>query len=227
MKNTSKPSWKNFVKKCWDGFSKKSKPTGQTTTSKSTTDGSNFDNTNNFEMIKDKTNPAMFQWVRGERMGQIVKSTGETVVDDNIEYLIFEDGSQCNMQLVGDWIVPINSINEPAFQAEPPRKPHTNLQDNNMMVSQSQERKSNPVFDLLDRSKKKSVKMEVSITVNMPSDELIKVIEDSYENGTKMIGEYLIASIDQKTLMKQVESILFKKVEEVTKKKKRNHESAI
>jgi hypothetical protein len=169
----------------------------------------------------------MFQWVRGERMGQIVKSTGESIIDDNIEYLIFEDGSQCNMQLVGEWIVPIESAANAAFVVDPPRKPHTNLQDNNMTVSQSQERKSNPVFDLLDRSKKKNVKMEISITVNMPSDELIKVIDDSYENGTRLIGEYLVNSVDQNVLMKQVEAILFKKVEEVTKKRKKANESIV
>jgi hypothetical protein len=179
-------------------------------------------------MIKDVTKPGMFQWVRGERMGQIIKSTGETIIDDNIEYLIFEDGSQCNMQLVGEWIVPIESAANAAFVVDPqPNQIMRHTQRTESPVATQQQAGSNPVFDLLNRSKKKNVKMEISITVSMPSDELIKVIDDSYENGTRLIGEYLVDSVDQNVLMKQVEAILFKKVEEVTKKRKKANESIV
>lgn len=173
-------------------------------------------------MIKDTTKPGTFQWVRGERLGEIVKSTGKSIIDGDTEYIIFEDGSQCNMGLVGEWIVPIESA---AIHMNP--QPDQSLRIQQKNESANHNTGSNPVFDLLNRSRKKSAKMEISITVSMPSDELIRVIDDSYENGTRSIGEYLVNSVDQTILMKQVETILFKKVEEVTKKRRKANESIV
>lgn len=192
-------------------------PNGHENTLTNTTNGSNYKTTNNIEMIKDVNKPSMFQWVRGENLGKIAKSTGKTIIDDDIEYIVFEDGTWCNTQLLGEWIVPIENAANAAFFA-----------DQSSSIQQKNEPAGpNPVFDLLNRSKKKSSKMEISITVSMPSDELIRVIDDSYENGTRLIGEYLVNSVDQNMLMKQVEAILFKKVEEVTKKRKKVNESIV
>ena len=54
----------------------------------------------------------------------------------------------------------------------------------------------------------------------MPSEELIKIIEDSYEGGEESIKEYLVSTVDQKSVMKQIEEILGQKVQATIKKKK-------
>lgn len=209
------------------------KPTGSPNTLENITNGSESEpEINKPEMITTDTTEKkvmMFQWIRGDRMGQIVKSI-DTIVDDNMEFFVFEDGSQCNTQLVGEWIVPIQSINDAPMMVN-------EIQELQMIRDQggrmekveplkTVDRKvesvasANPIHDLLKMSKKKSVKLQLNISVEMPAEELIKVIQESYANGSKLIGDYLISSVDQSSVMKQIETILRSRVEEVTKKKR-------
>lgn len=232
--NTLKKSLKTFAKKCWDGLFKVLKPNGLPNISETTTNGSKSKpEINKLEMITDtqEKKVIMFQWTRGDRMGQIVKAI-DTVVDDNMEFFVFEDGSQCNTKLVGEWIVPIESIYDAPILVN-------EIQDLQMIRDQggrmeklepfkTMETKSespNPIYDLLKISKKKPVKLQLTISVEMPAEELIKVVQESYANGSKLIGDYLTSSVDQSSVMKQIETILRSKVEEVTKKKRTKNEN--
>lgn len=164
-----------------------------------------------------------FQWVRGEQIGKIVKSFGETFIDDNIEFMIFEDGSQCNTALIGEWLSPIEGPQNALILPEPDpiQKPVNNIdRHSHPPPSQKAQVASNPIHDLLRVSKKKKMKIQLNLEVEMPSEDLIKVINDSYDNGTAEIGNFLVASINQEVIMEQIEKILRSKLEEITKKKR-------
>jgi hypothetical protein len=165
-----------------------------------------------------------FQWIRGEQIGKIVKSFGETFIDDNIEFMIFEDGSQCNTALIGEWLSPIDGPQNALILPEPDpiQKPVNNMpgHSNPPPAPQKAQAVSNPIHDLLRVSKKKKMKIQLNLEVEMPSEDLIKVINDSYDNGSSEIGNFLVASVSQEVIMEQIEKILRSKLEEITKKKR-------
>ena len=160
-----------------------------------------------------------FQWIRGEQIGKIVKSFGETFIDDNIEFIIFEDGSQCNTALIGEWLSPIDGPQNALILPEPDPIPQPVAVAKPTPV-RKEASVSNPIHDLLRVSKKKKMKIQLNLEVEMPSEDLIKVINDSYDNGSSEIGNFLVASVSQEVIMEQIEKILRSKLEEITRKKR-------
>lgn len=224
-KNLSKNSWKAFVRKCWAGLFSQKNLAGSENTSQNTT-SSSTSNTAKTDTMKSITEDMpIFQWIRGEKMGTIVKSTGETVIDGDLEFMLFEDGSQCNTQFIGEWIVPIHSIADAPYMEDPQPTPVAiqKVIPPPMAVAA----RDNPIHNLLDMSKKKTMKMQITVSVDMPSEDLIKVIHESYENGLASIGNYLVSTIDQASIMKQVDTMLRAKVDDVTRKKRIKNEANI
>lgn len=158
-----------------------------------------------------------FQWIRGERAGQVVKSSGSTYIDDdNMEFLVFEDGTQCNTILIGEWILPLDSPAEGYILDEPKARPMANVPPQELGTPE----KVNPIHDLLEMSKKYDTSVSVKIELKMPSEDLMKVIQDSYENGGDLIGDYLI-STNKIDILEQIEEIIRARVVEATQKKTR------
>ena len=168
--------------------------------------------------------PQMFQWVRGDQMGKIVTAV-TTINDDNMEFFVFEDGSQCNTQLVGEWILPISNPAEAPYLPEPePIKAPRQEEVVKKEVKTQPPAELNPVYDLLEMSKKKKTKMQITLDLEMPSDELIKVIVDSYNGGDTHIANYLVRSVNNDSVMDQIRLIVKQKVDAVTKKKRGRNE---
>lgn len=219
--NTSRNFLYNFAKKCWDGLFKALRLIGYKNTSTNTTNGSKSDLQNMKTITEPKYKP-YFQWIRGEKAGQIVKSSGSTYIDDdNMEFMVFEDGTQCNTLLIGEWILPLDNPGEGFMLEEPKVQPQPPVVD---MGLPYQERgipeKVNPIHDLLEMSKKHDTSISVKIELKMPSEELMKVIQDSYENGSGLIGDYLI-STNREAILEQIEEIIRERVIEATHKKTR------
>ena len=53
-----------------------------------------------------------YQWTKGDRVGSIVKSIGESFIEDNIEYIVFNDGTMVNSSLMGEFLIEIPSETE-------------------------------------------------------------------------------------------------------------------
>lgn len=161
-----------------------------------------------------------FQWIRGERAGQTVKSSGSTYIDDdNMEFLVFEDGTQCNTLLIGEWIIPLDTPGEGFIFEDPKPEPpmHTYAEAS---APPAAVKPVNPIHDLLEMSKKHDTSISVKIELKMPSEELMKVIQDSYENGAGLIGDYLI-STNKEAILEQIEEIIRDRVIDATHKKTR------
>lgn len=144
-----------------------------------------------------------YQWIKGENIGQVRKSDGSTISEGNIEYLIFDDGSRCNTALLGDYIMQIESDNpddyiilneiaptpmqrvQPAPVQPTPAQPApvTTFDDKNLSLS--------PLETILHTSKKVKKKVTISIEVEVPPADLIKVVAASFENGNEQVLEYL------------------------------------
>jgi hypothetical protein len=46
----------------------------------------------------------IYQWTKGEKQGSVVKTDGDTFIEDNIEFLVFKDGSMINAALVSEML---------------------------------------------------------------------------------------------------------------------------
>lgn len=146
-----------------------------------------------------------YQWIKGEQIGQIRKSDGSTISEGNIEYLIFNDGSRCNTSLLGDYIMQIESddpadhliLNDiaptpmqrvqptapPVVQESKPAASITTLDASSLSLS--------PLETILHTSKKVKKKVTISIEVEVPPADLIKVVAASFDQGNEQVLEYL------------------------------------
>lgn len=138
-----------------------------------------------------------YQWLKGDRAGEVVKSDGGTLLEGNLEFLIFTDGSRCNTTLLGDYIMEIASdgeedlilMNDPAPQpmqrVEAPKPTPQPVKVENAPKSLS------PLETLLSTSKKVKEKVTITFEIEVPPADLLKVVASSFDNGEKQVFDYL------------------------------------
>lgn len=181
-----------------------------------------------------------YQWIKGEKAGNVVKGDGGTFMDDNIEYVIFNDGSRCNSQLLGDYIIEIASDHEddlimlndtapapmrlivPPIDV-PPVVPVTTIHI--IAPTEIPNVSVNPLEALLSSSKKIKQKITIVIDVETPPADLIKVVASSFDDGKDQIRNYLIngwTQEQQNAVRKQVADHIMNNI--FTKKKNIKYE---
>lgn len=160
----------------------------------------------------------VFQWIKGDYEGRLV-SVIDTFVEDNIEWLVFQDGSQCNSALIGEFIAPVQPGTQPPLPVVSgiaPTKPKTapvpveapKPESTATVAVQPNPIAAHPIHDLLRMSKKKQVKLQVTVSVDMPSEDLLKVMIGEFPDGADIIKDYLASTIDQENLMSQIKTLL-------------------
>ena len=63
-------------------------------------------------------------------------------------------------------------------------------------VHQSTLDKNDPVFIMMDKSKKIDTEVDMTLTISLPTQSLFDVVKDSFDDGNKKGLEYIIESID-------------------------------
>lgn len=180
-----------------------------------------------------------YQWLKGDRAAEFVKWSGEIVNDDGINYMIFQDGSRANEELINDFFIEVPSENEPFFvkefaMAQPGQQPHQSfpplgaernppLQRVEHVPTGSAEW-TTPVGKLLADSKKTKSTVNVAIVVDIPPVDLMRVLSDSYEDGEKQVLEYLAGTISTEDIRRQIAHQIW--VQAFSKKKKVKNETA-
>ena len=141
-----------------------------------------------------------YQWVKGEKAGEVVKSDSEIVEESGIQFLNFVDGSRCNANLIGDYILeivndsPENLIMLNDMAPQPLQRVEPSVV--NQVVKQEELIKpASPLEALLTTSKKTQKTVEVSLKINVPPFDLIKVLAASFDDGQDQVLNYLQNSI--------------------------------
>lgn len=165
-----------------------------------------------------------FQWIKGEKAGSFVKWGGDIKDEDGMNFLLFEDGTRANEELLNDYIMEVPSENEPFYMTDSMEKqqyekdrqeingrdtsarPYPVQQESfnapgNLQVVQQPE---SPIAKLLKDSKKTKSSIGISIVVDIPPVELMKVLSDSYDDGEKQVLEYLSASLNVEDIKRQI-----------------------
>ena len=141
-----------------------------------------------------------YQWIKGEKAGDVVKSDSEIVEEGGIQFLNFLDGSRCNASLLGDYILEIADdspdslimLNDMAPQPLQRVEPAAVSQ----VVKQEEPVKTaSPLEALLLSSKKSVQQVAITIKIDVPPFDLIKVLASSFEDGQVQVLKYLQDSI--------------------------------
>jgi hypothetical protein len=158
-----------------------------------------------------------YQWTKGDKLGNVVKSIGETFVEDNIEYLVFNDGSMINTALLGEFLIEIPSESEAMLMQdiapEPMKRTERPKQQAPVQVNVVQQVELSPLERLLLDSKKTKETFSIELDVDLPSVELMKVLAASYDDGEEQVLRFLAASIKfeevKDTLASQIKTKAF------------------
>jgi hypothetical protein len=156
-----------------------------------------------------------YQWTKGDKMGDVVKSIGETFIEDNIEYLVFNDGSMVNTALINEFLMEIPSESEAMLmhdlaptpmQRRTPPPPKQQPQ-----VNYVQEVELSPLERLLLDSKKTKETFSIDLKIDLPSIELMKVLASSYDDGEEQVLRFLASSIKFEDIKENVAEQIKKK----------------
>lgn len=147
-----------------------------------------------------------YQWIKGDKAGEVVKSDGTLLQEDETNFVVFLDGSRCNEDLFGDYIMEIASdhsddlilMNEmsptPLTRVEPViEKPKAKV---------VKEITKSPLEALLSTSKKFTRSVGVCIQIEVPPNDLIKVLSSSFDDGKDQVITYLKNSITDEMVEK-------------------------
>jgi hypothetical protein len=141
-----------------------------------------------------------YQWIKGEKAGDVVKSDSEIVEEGGMQFLNFIDGSRCNASLLGDYILEIADdspdslimLNDMAPQPLQRVEPVAAV---SQVVKEEPVKTTSPLEALLLSSKKSIQKVAITIQIDVPPFDLIKVLASSFEDGQEQVLKYLQDSI--------------------------------
>jgi len=172
----------------------------------------------------------LYQWVKGDRLGDIVEWEGDIINEDGLNFLIFKDGSRGNESLMGDYFLEIPSREETFIdmnmaapapntfprESNPPltRVPNDFPQPGNFEATPQP---VSAIAKLLNDSKKTKTTLKITIIADIPPPDLMKVLSESYDDGEKQVLDYLSANVDVSDVKNQIAKQIWEQV--FTKKK--------
>jgi hypothetical protein len=218
MKVTLSTFLKTLGKNIFPGQHQDSQRSGWSNTTEST-ETSSKSNT-----IYTKTNHMSlktYQWIKGDEAGKVVKSDGSTILEGNIEFMIFTDGSRCNANLMNDYIMEIVDENDLILLRDTAPEPMSRkVQSQPKQVETkvpeiSKKDIENPVATLLNNSKKKKQQVALTIEITVPPADLMKIVSTSFDDGMKQIESFIENSIDESLQISIKKQIATQVIEEI------------
>jgi hypothetical protein len=178
-----------------------------------------------------------YQWTKGDKMGNVVKTIGEKFIEDNIEYLVFNDGSMINTSIMNEYLIEIPSESEAMLLSDIAPAPMQRVEKKKPtpapapQVHQVQEADLSPLEKLLLDSKKTKEVFTIDLEIDLPSIELMKVLADSYNDGEEQILKFLASSIKfediKEKIAGQIAEKAFNRKPKTTKKRNERLQSTV
>jgi hypothetical protein len=169
-----------------------------------------------------------FEWVKTERSGDVCNFSNFEI-ENGVEYVNFSDGSRIRTEFIGDIVLmhkysdEILGLRQEFEIPQPMTRSHTvDLSDaqilgisvpTSVVSSPASVEKTyeDPVVSILEKTKKRTEKISLSITVKIPSPELYTVIRENFENVDEILLENVMQQIQENSLRdalkKQLQSI--------------------
>lgn len=178
-----------------------------------------------------------FEWVKTDRAGDICNFK-EIEVENGIEYVSFTDGSRIKMEFIGDIVLMHNnpheilgsttvkklSMEEALFGDLPVVVSNESVEipllypGDEVKPVKTEVVAIDPVISILEKGKKKVEKLNLSITVKIPSPELYSVIKENFDNTDEVLLDNVMEQIQGSMLRDSVK----KELQALYSKKKKN-----
>ncbi len=178
-----------------------------------------------------------YQWTKGDKVGSVVKTIGEKFIEDNIEYLVFNDGSMINTSVMNEYLIEIPSESEAMLMSDIAPAPMQRVEKKKPtpaltpQVHHAQEADLSPLEKLLLDSKKTKEVFTIDLEIDLPSIELMKVLADSYNDGEEQILKFLASSIKfediKEKIAGQIAEKAFNRKPKTTKKRNERLQSTV
>lgn len=190
---------------------------------------------------EEKFSKCSFEWVKTDRAGEVChfQSFSE---ENGIEYVNFTDNSRIRSEFVGDIVLMHEYTNEimgdllipkqdtiiqhlMSERVDPaPVQPVQPAQERQLVVSSQY---TDPVISLLEKTKKRSEKITLVLTVKIPSPELYAVVRDNFDNTDDILLENIMEQIHDSTLREALKRELQRIYQQPKNKKNRNGQPTV
>lgn len=186
---------------------------------------------NKFMSQEQKTgNRQFYVWIKSERIGEIVEVA--ELQDDNA-WLKFTDGTQCNIQIINEYLLPassedqanmiakdfggITTFTNQSTEAATPVRPRRDIEPVDATpVRPRRDPVSEEVNVMREMLRKMSTKnkADMPIKINIPSKEIYALLKDQMDITKKDLNSQIIALVEDQidnqrdTLKEQVETFI-------------------
>jgi hypothetical protein len=150
---------------------------------------------------------AKFEWVKTERAGDVCDFQ-KFEEDAGVEYIVFEDNSRLRTDLLGDIVLihadPSAILGRdliPQSTSQPNVFDHLQIRETRRPVHTAN---TDPVVSILEKTKKKTEKINISITVKIPSPDLYQVVRENFDNTDEVLLENVMQQVQESVLREAV-----------------------
>jgi len=163
-----------------------------------------------------------FEWVKTERQGDVCKF--QTILFENdVEYILFTDGTRIRTDLVGD-IVLAHQYQEEIIGFAPPLTSEAPYVDpilkQEQQLTQTATRvlsEIDPVVSILEKTKKKTEKITLTLNLKIPAPDLYNVIKENFDNTDEILLDSVMEQIHDNLL----KDALKKELQNIYQKRKK------
>jgi len=169
-------------------------------------------------------NRQFYVWIKSERIGQIVETSE---IQNDKKWLKFTDGTQCNVALVNEFLLPANDKDQALSIAKDfgaivtdatPVRPRRDAEPSNATPVRPR-RDAEPAAEvnvMQEMLKKMSAKNKANmpVQINIPSKEIYALLKDQMDITKKDLNSQIVALVESQidnlrdSLKEQIESFI-------------------
>ena len=147
-----------------------------------------------------------FQWVKSERAGDVCKFKEFVYVGD-IEYLVFTDDTRVATSLLGDVVLVHEYESQIMTDMFPEQSlgyaPEQQIQQFYQATPPAPQ-VINPVSAILEKSKKKTEKLTLTLIIKIPTPELYTVMRENFDDVDNIILDSVMNQVQPKLLRESI-----------------------
>jgi hypothetical protein len=172
-----------------------------------------------------------FEWVKTERQGDVCRFK-EFYTQDGVEYIVFQDSTRVRLDLIGDVVLQHQyegeilgdgiALTQTIFPPSPPQPPLV-LIPSNTEPAKLVSKEIDPVSAILEKTKKKTEKVSLTLTLKIPAPELYNVIKENFDNAEEVLLQNVMDQIHDNLLREALK----RELQNIYQKKKRNNAGSV
>jgi len=150
---------------------------------------------------EERWSESTFEWVKTERSGDFSRFK-DTTIENDIEYIIFQDDTRININLLGDVVLVHNeneaylsdfSLKNQLVSVSQPSQPFISKQPTAQQIAPVIQ--DNPIHGLLRKAKFNTEEILLPVNISIPTSAIYDVITENFEDGEREILNFILKNI--------------------------------